>query len=713
MNGKERLSTRKTFTLPVSLRKPAAITTVAAPTVATGLLLTGLTTDAFANDLYSVRLEAAARVLRSDGRSDTVITAYVYDERGNVAPNGTRVLFSTTLGRLDTAVAITDNGVARVTLIAADQPGEAIIAANIEGGRAVQSTIRIRFTADAERSEEETNWMRLDGDYVGYMADASLRVIQINGKNGTAKFSYRSLTITADTIQYRVAENRLLAVGNVTVDTSGIKRGFSVLRYDFNSQEGVAERLDDGKPRTYELRGAALDETEYDAARFRPSTDTWQLEDLSGSSISVTARSILLERDRRLQFRRATFYLDGKKTISMPFHEMGLDQDSIFREQIIGLGPQGLSLDLPLYYDVRPNAVGTLHVRNSASVNGSVYGVRQGLSLDAVQEYTGPRATSGAVEAIGITRPDWGLRLRHGQRLDKATTANALVEFPNHRNLFINTSVRRNFNTFALNATAAASRNPGGTDPLTGIRSITNGDVRGQLFLDTYPRKFLKAKTITYATTVGASRQSFYGGVSTIGNVINTQNIASRLNTTPYAIAKNTTLSQSVSVGQTWLQGRRATGAGGTGAAGTTWEGITQVNHNLPRLGTVGLTYQYRQAPQLPGTDPSFANPRHFVSVSSYLGNTAATPGKGFSYQFQLQASRALDRPQSNLSSGIRFSFGGPWSGQVRFNRSTFRNFGYQEVEYAVVRRISGRDFAVYYSTLSRRFQLDLSGARF
>jgi hypothetical protein len=684
--------------------------------ISTGLLLTGLTTDAHANDLYSVRLETASRVLRSDGRSDTVVSAYVYDERGNVAPNGTRVIFSTTIGRLDTTVAVTDNGVARANLIAPDQPGEAVITANVEGARAVQARTSVRFTADAEKTEEETNWIRVEGDYVGYIADPTRRVIQANGKNGGAKITYRSLTVSADLLQYRVAENKLLASGNVTVETDGTKREFNVLRFDFNSQEGLAERLVDSKPVPYELRGPTLEEGVFAPGRFRPTSETWLPDDLGDASVTVVSRSLQLERDRRIQFRRATFYIDGKKTLSMPFHEMGLDQDSIFREQIIGLGAQGLTLDFPLYYDVRPSAVGTLHIRNSASVNGSVYGVRQGLSLDAVQTYSGKNNTNGTFEAIGITRPDWGLRFRHGQRLDKTTTANALVEFPSHKNLFVNTTLRRSYKTFALNATAAASRNPDQIDFNTGERGKVGGNVSGQLYLDTNPRIFLNEKSVTYAVQVGVARNSYYGSSGLVRGAINSQTVKTRLNTQPYKIGRETTLSQSFAVGQTWLQGGASAGTGSVastgGAEGLALDALTQVNRNVDKLGTVGLSYQYRQEPLPPGLGPEFANPKHLVTLSSYMSGNLGSK-KQLPYQFQLLASRSLDRPQSNLTAGTRFSLGGPWSGQVRFTHASFSTFSYQETEYAIVRRIASRDFAIYYSTLSRRFQLDLSGARF
>jgi hypothetical protein len=702
----------------VSSRKPTAAITTSA--LSTGLLLTGLTTGmaaraAAANDLYSIRLEAASRVLRSDGRSDTVISAYVYDEKGNAAPNGTRVIFNTTLGRLDTVVAVTDNGVARANLIAADQPGEAVITANIEGRQAVQTRLSVRFTADAERTDEATNWIRVDGEYVGYVADPSRRVIHASGKNGSARISYRSFAVSADTIQYRVTENRLLAVGNVTIEMAGVKRQFNNLVFNFNMLRGTAERLEDGKPVPYRLAGPNMEDLPYLAEDTPPTSDMWQLDDLSGANVAVVTRSLALERDKRVQFRRATFYIDGQKTVSMPFHEMGLDQETIFKEQIVGIGSQGLTIDVPVYYDVRPSAVGTLHVRHSASVNGSVYAVRPGLSLDAVQSYSGKNQANGTFEAIGLTRPDWGLRFQHSQRVEKNTTARALIDFPSHENLYLNTQFRHTFKTFALNASGAFSRSPNQTDFLTGETGKVGGNVQGQLYADTYARPFLNQKTVTYALNAGVARQSTYGFMGVARGAYNTENVGARLNTTPYTIARATTLSQSVSIGQAWLQGGNNNSSGtatsliSTTAQGLTFEGITQISRNVEKRGSVGLTYQYRQAPIPPGLNATYSNPKHLFTFTSFLSGTLTT--RKLPWQFNLLASQAADRPQSTIGAGTRFSFGGPWSGQVRFNYSKLSNYSYNETEYALVRRISGRDFAVYYSTLSKRFQLDFSGA--
>ena len=96
------------------------------------LLLPLVFTASNAFPLIAVDLKPEKPVIRADGRSTSVIAARVFDDRGAPVADGTRVQFSTTLGRLDTQVAETRGGFARVTLTAADQPGTATITANLE-----------------------------------------------------------------------------------------------------------------------------------------------------------------------------------------------------------------------------------------------------------------------------------------------------------------------------------------------------------------------------------------------------------------------------------------------------------------------------------------------------------------------------------------------------------------------------------------------------
>jgi hypothetical protein len=495
----------------------------------------------------------------------------------------------------------------------------------------------------------------------------------------------------------------------------------------------VAERLNDDKiPIPYELKGPTFDETQFAVGRFPPPSETWALADLSEANLVVVSRSIRIEPNRLLQFRRATFYVNGTKTLSMPYHVMSLDQNSIFPEQVVGVGAQGVSVDFPFYYDVRPSAVGTLYVRRSARIGESAYSVRPGFYLDMVQTYNGARNSSGTVEVNGITRSDWGVRLRHAQQLGPNTTGSAFVDLPDHRSLFVTTQATRAFKTFSLNGVLSATRSPRTTlvyasnpanpttptiptipgtvsDPTVPPQTTlveqngTSGDLRAQIYGETYGRTFLNVKPVLYSVNASISRQSLFGPSGFANGVLHSESVGTRLYTVPLPVARETTFTQSLTLGNAWSQ---ASGQVNTSARGITLLGTSALNRNIGSLGSVGLTYDYTQLPLGYGTGVAAATGKHRVGVTGFLG-------QGESWGLQLTGSRGLDVSQTTLYSNLLFRISGPWRGRATLTYSEFSGVRYQDIEYALIRRISGRDFAIYYSTTSRRFQLDLSGARF
>lgn len=660
--------------------------------------------------LNAVELSAERTVLRADGRSTTVVSARVFDTSGNLVPDGTRVRFTTTAGRLDASVATTRGGVARVSLTSSDQPGDALIVAVLEAaGQATPARLTVTFSRDADNGDTGVAWIRVSGAaYTGYAAD--LQTIQASGSpradRAGAQIVYRGLTLVADTLQLNLRENEIVATGRVNVTVEGNTFTYSALKFNLVQGQGVAERLDEGRPRPITVAGGGKrwEEIAWEEGRLPPAPGTFQFQDLSGSRLTVVSRSIQVEPGRRLQFRRATFYFDGTKTASLPFHIMNLDQATLFNDQIVGVGPQGLQVDFPLYYDVRPEGVGTLHLRRGARVGDGAFATRTGWSFDVEQAYNGRQGASGVVEINGLSRRDWGTRLRHAQQLGRGTTASAFVDFPNHRTLFATTQIARSFKTFTLNASNGFSRSPGYADVLTGTQSAASSDFRTQLLGETYDRQTFGIPSLRYVLSASVGRQ-FYFGARQAGQSrgVTSEFAGTRLFTTPLTIARAMTATQSVSLGQTWLQGTSGTSAG---RSGLSIQGTTSLNREIPRFGMLGVSYDFTQTPLLSGVNAAAFSGRHRIGATAYLAQ-----GDGWGITFN--GSRALDAPQSTLFASGQFRIAGPWRGRISLSTSDIAGIAYREVEYALIRRIADRDIAVYYSTTSQRFQLDLSGARF
>lgn len=676
---------------------------------AASLMLPAL--SARADTLASIRLTVERSVIKADGRSTTVISAEVRDSSGRVVPDGTRIAFATTAGRLSSPSEGTQNGVARVVLTSSDLPDTAVVTANLDGaGQAVPAQTIITFAADVDAAETGTTWIRVDGkDYTGYAVNEG--IIQLIGKGGKANLAYRAYTVHADSIQFNIKENVVLATGNVTLEASGEKREYLNLKFSLMQGVGAAERLDEnGASVPLLVRGPALTETPYDGSLGEISAGGfWDPEDISEAALVVVANSIAIDPGTALQFRRATFYLDGLKTLSLPFHVMNFGQESLFREQIVGYGPQGLTVDVPIYYDVRPTGIGTVHVRRGERVGSSAYSTRPGWTMDIEQAYNGKNGQEGVFQLSGITRQDWSARLHHAQRLGRSTRGSVYIDTPNHRDVFLTTQVSRAFNGFALNFAGSGSLSPGSGSEEEGTAFQGGGNLRAQLYAETTPRVIKGVDQVRYSVNVGMARQYLYGASAAERSRIDTQNATLRLFSNPVPVARQTSLTQSLSLGQTWVgtDGSRF----GLMKSGASIYATTALNHSLSSTGSLRLSYDYAQTPLINTNVQSTS----FTSVTGgrhRLGLTAYLAG-GNRWNVSLTAAQGLDSPTATLYGTGQISLGGDWRARVTHSASKFGDLKFQETEFALIKRIAGRDFAVYYSTTSKQFQLDLTGARF
>jgi hypothetical protein len=207
------------------------------------------------------------------------------------------------------------------------------------------------------------------------------------------------------------------------------------------------------------------------------------------------------------------------------------------------------------------------------------------------------------------------------------------------------------------------------------------------------------------------SQQEFLGISRTADRgLFKTQSLATRLSAKPLKINPSTTLQRNVRVGYSWVQG----GGASTGKTGATLQGTLGLQKALPRGNLLQFSYDYSHVPTINrvqfGNNPAFATytrpPEHRISTLMSLG-------VGNKWSAYLSGSTGLDKAQSTLFGEFRTKVGGPWAARMRIARSQAGGLHFQDVETGIIRDINGRDVAVYYSSLLRRFQLDLTGARF
>ena len=673
--------------------------------------------------ITAIDLQPEKTVLRADGRSTSVLTARVFDDRGSPVADGTRIQFSTTMGRLDSLVAETRGGFARVTLTAADQPGVATITANLEVGGAVPARLQISFSNDVQAVDQGDRWLRVEkASYIGYAVALPNKMgpfLYAEDKNRQATLTYKRIKITAQRLVVDTSRRTVRAEGQVVVTEGTIRRTYERFRYDFELGLGDGERIQEFVRTQVTVQVPGLVET----VRARDNSlprDAWAFPDLSEASITVVARSVALDFNSTLQFRQAAFYIEGQKTYSTPLHIMNLRQQSLYREQLVGVGANGMWLNLPYYYNVQPRGVGTLFLRRGAPFGSSVYSQRVGWTLDLEQSYNNGNAMEGQLQMLNLANANRGLRLQHNQKFGSKTDGSLFVDLAGGKDLFSSSQVGHNFKDFRVNAVVALNRYRGFKDAASGTVIPASGDWRLQSIAESYPKLIRPKAKVRYTLSGSATEQHFFGS-SAVARTIKTQNVGTRLYAEPIKLGKQLSFTQSGVLGYTRVDAPAGTtGIGRSGASIQATSAFAQpIRTRAGSLGTAQISYDYFQTPPLfvvtsttPGTTPGTGIPvvakqgRQRVSATTFLN-------KDEKWSFSLNGSRGLDQFQSTLYTEARFALTGPWSTRVRLTEAQFTGFGYRDWEYSLIRMVNGREVALYYSTITRRLQLDLTGLSF
>lgn len=670
----------------------------------------------------AIELIAERTLLRADGRSTTVLTARIFDDRGLPIADGTRVQFATTSGRLDSLIAEARGGVARVTLTAPEQAGIATVTANIENGvAAIPARLQLIFSNEASVSESMDRWVRIENaGYLGYVFGIpgnQSKYIYAENANGLASIQFYGVKMTAkrfvvDTLRrYMIAED-------LTLFMDGNKLSYKRFRFDFITKSGYAERIVDFHTQQVIVSMPLLREKGLGAEEPVMSRDSWVFPDLSQAQMTVVAGAIALDFETALQFRNATFYISGQKAYSARYHVMSPQQSALYREQLVGIGASGMWLNLPYYFNVRPSGVGTLFFRRGGQFGSSVYSQRQGWTADLDQSYTSQKGAEGLFQVINVARDDRGYRLQHNQKLDSKTDASLFTDVVRGKDFFGSSQLGHNFTKFRYTISAAMNRYQGVSDTAGGNLIPASGDWRVQNTIETFPKFVSKNSTVRYTITSSRTDQKFFG-LNNQRGPIQTENVGTRLYVNPIKIGNKTTVTQSGVLGYTWVKAPSTTT--GIGSSGPSYQATTSLSHPVrwhnENLGSTQLSYDFVQTPpiflttnqtvSIPGQIPSYIRQgRQRIGFTAYLA-------KEERWGVSFNGSKGIDTTQSTIFSEGRVSIGGPWAMRVRLTQTKVTGFGYQDMEYALIRSVNNRDISLYYSTTAKRFQLDLTGLSF
>jgi len=622
--------------------------------------------------LYSIKLSVSPAVLLSDGKSVALVSAEVRDDKGNLVPDGTQVQFSASQGVLRDAVVGTSAGVARTQLTSATLPGVATITATIPGASAFEEA-HVTFTDDADMLRQRVNtYLFASSQYLAYSAD--WRTVEAVSSEQKAELTIGNLHLRARSYQYRLDDDLLVAEGAVL--TRG-KRTLVAerLRYYPRRDEGQAVLVEDGQIREVVFKGPLWELEPVAVSR----ADAYTYNDLSASELLFVAESAVLLPGERIQFRHAKMYVAGQKLLTMPMYDLSFRTGEALGQQIVGVNSGGVTLDLPFYYVVSPQAVGALRLRHAQRVGRAVYAIRPGWSLDLEHTYSRPGMMEGELALTSLTRGDWGLRWNHAHWFSQNASTHFYVDVPAHRNLYINSGLSYGFGQ------GRVGLNLSGGQSLSGTRYR---DLRGDLYVESNPLKMGSLLKMTVSTTFSSRVSEFADQrVRTDG-----AGLRSRIYTVPLRLA-GFTVNSSLMASYLW---------GNSQTTGSSLLATVSASRGLWEGALLSLNYDYTYD--------------RLVQVTGY-GRHRLSGMFAWSVGQRLNASivgtRILDGDSLTLFADASYRLSTLWrlGANLSFNR--FQGTRYNDLELSIGYRVGIRELLLTWSSLTHRWQVDLIAAGF
>lgn len=621
----------------------------------------------------SLRLTANPVVVPADGKSICTISAEVRDRDGSMVPDGTEVRFSASLGVIE-EIAQTSASVARVQLTSSDIAGECIVTATWMEGQAVAQTT-VSFGGRGEDAAEPQYVDINAEDYLAFSID--YRVLEAIGN---VKIRYRSMVMTADEVQVDLQLNRIIARSSGRETPIEIRTRDRTLKGDFlicdiAGLQGQLISISSGDSQTVDLRNGES----------RPSDGSWsflpeefEFTDLSETSILVKGTDATVFPSEKIQFKSAGIYVNGKRTFWLPYYVLSLTDSQADESQYVGYSTGGLTLNLPLYYSLTPSSSGALLIRHGQSSGWGWYGQKPGWFLDVRQKYNTPSA-NGELLFTQVTGSDWGAHLSHSQRIDSRTQGYLYVDWAAHTDLFGMANLSRTFNGFNASLNFYGSHIEEGGD---------YGTTEFTLQTHSKPLGKLPAR---YSLT---SRTTHVGG-SDLGNSVGMQqSLLGNMYSDPFKLGKDVSLRTSLGLGYRWGN-ERSSGMSTVAAAVLEWR--------MSSYSRLQLNYRF--------ADRATSYTNSTYGKQNLSAHLRLSDGKRWGATMLLM--KGLDYSSTNILTDLSYYLDSNWRIGMRSTWNQYGDLEYNDVEYALGRRLGSRELMAVWSRSQNKIMLELGSGGF
>jgi hypothetical protein len=626
-----------------------------------------------------IRINVVPNVLLADGQSTAIVTAEVRGANGRPVRDGTEVRFYTTAGSI-TPVTFTQAGVARATLTASAVPQAANVSVSVGVDQALSTVPMVSSLVEANVGGRV---LKVSGKYVAFSEDK--RYIQADDQ---VKVTFRGVEIQSNSAQIDINANTIKALGKVQISSDDKVLVGDRLWLDLRTFEGYVMAV--GTRRWFSAYG--LTDLPEKPKNANPDFD---LVDLSESKLMWIGRQANYIVDERVQVQGARAYVAGVRSFRMPFHQVNLTGGFNETEQYVGLGSQGLTLDLPLYLRMTPGSSTAVRLGYGSRSGGLGYFTRnQGLSVDLVQRYGFSGASEGEASLTNLSSfGGWGAYWNHTQQFNKTTRLVSSIQFPQHRDIYGQFNLTSGLPIGRLQASLAAQK------PQAGRLANTLS-----LAFETKPRQLANNRVALTGETTFFRRDpqrlpvpgNLYGRRRLA--VQETQFVAAgvRARPQPTKLPYGFTLDSSAA-----LRGVMGMGNVNTGI-GPAFE--TNLRRPLGNNGfmSIGLNY----------------NP--LITVNDFFPNQGRL-NSTFNITYPITSrlrlaafgSLSLDSPNRHNVLQASYQFAPKWRLDLFHTMYRFGGFSDFDLQFGISRAIGNRELGIYWSRSDHRFFFEFGAARF
>lgn len=643
-------------------------------------------------DTGYLRIDLFPQISVADSRSTVTVSVDVRLANGRAAPDGTRVLFQTTMGRFQEANVSTSNGVARALLTTGSVPGAAKITVNaISLGAA--ATAELELVANRSELASSRTYVEMEAPTaVRYSMDYQTVTASGSGQSVTVRIG-KSLIQAAD-VQFDVSRQEIRA-HQAHLVYKGKAFDFSDLlvrpttRQFIGTTSYVGPTLVGIRSSGHTLAPWVKDQAHFGVVQVLPSgtlrpldagapREKFEFQDISDTQSEITAKRALVFPNREIQFQKAAVAVNGQKVIQLPLYRLSLaGGPSSFGEQILTLNDNKIGVDYPYYLSMSPNQTSLLRLQ-FGQPSGRTLSGNSGSFVNYEMKWNREDGSEGGLTLSGLNRQDWSLDAHHSFHYEDGSSLTAMLSSPQRKSIFGSIGFSKPIAGYHLNVNASSSRT------LTGLRSDAD---QLSTVLESDPRKQPGLPLTWYYGLTATESRSRFVDLNRNAEVLG---LRLRGQFDPLRLSPRTSLNSSFALSQRWGTVR------GLGVDANV--GLTQT---MP-WGPVNLNYDYLSDS---GLASALAGGRQRLSLES-----AYTVGRT---DLHLLASRSLDADVTSFYGDASYQFSGLYRFSLGYTLDTY--FGDRSLDYTLMfsYRLGLRELGLLWSNRTKRLGLEVLGARF